>query len=121
MEIVNAQITRTMLGIEDHGCMTCMLDLKLGATQQGFGGYGFDGPITDADGRFLRRQGTAYGCEFIRRVLEVVGVERWEDLKGKYVRVKRGENWGASIVAIGNITEDKWFDPKELATELNVA
>ena len=34
---------------------------------------------------------------------------KFEDLKGKYVRVAI-KGWGHSVKIIGNILEDKWFD-----------
>ena len=43
------------------------------------------------------------------RIMDTVGVERWEDLKGKYIRIV-DEGWGSSVKKIGNIIEDKWFD-----------
>jgi hypothetical protein len=49
--------------------------------------------------------------EFIARVLDVVGVDSWEELPGKHIRVDHDE-WGP-IHRIGNIIEDKWFDPNE--------
>ena len=48
-----------------------------------------------------------------------MGVEKWEDLVGKYIRVE-SEGLGGGIVKIGNIIENKWFDPKELAQELGL-
>lgn len=119
VEIVNARIDSTMLGVEDHGIMTAMIGLDYGGSHQSFGGYGMDEPIKE-NGEFKGRRGTAYGCEFIRRVLEVVGVERWEDLKGRHVRVKRPKGLGGTIIAIGNIIKDQWFDPKELASEIGL-
>lgn len=118
MQIVNARIDSTMLGVEGHGILSCMIGLDYGGTHQGFGGYGMDEPLKDDTGKFIRRQGTAFGCEFIRRVLEVVGVERWEDLKGQHVRVKRGDGWNGEILAIGHIIKDEWFDPKALAASM---
>src|SRR3990167_10576868 len=103
MQIVNAKINGTMLGIEDHGIMTASVELDYGGSGQGFGGCALDEPIKDASGKFLRRQGTAYGCEFIKRILWVVGVERWEALIGKHVRVKREDGWGGMAFAIGHI------------------
>ena len=50
--------------------------------------------------------------EIIKSILDVVDVEEWEDLPGKHVRVKAEHT---KVHAIGNILEDKWFDPKELA------
>lgn len=111
METKNAKIRSTMLGVEDHGIMTCSISLDYGGMVQGFGGYGFDEPHKTEAEPFGRR-GTAYGCEFIRRVLVVVGVDCWEDLKGKHVRAVID---GGLVRKIGHIIEDKWFDPEELA------
>lgn len=40
----------------------------------------------------------------------VVGVSKWEDIKGRYVRVKQEDRL---VVGIGNIIKDKWFEPRE--------
>jgi hypothetical protein len=102
VEIKNAVIEGTMLGYEDHGILTCMLHLNYGGSGQGFGGYALD----SYDGN--DRIGTAYGMEFVRRILKTVGVEKWEDLKRKHVRVKA--EWG-KVHSIGHIIEDIWFTP----------
>ena len=114
----NAQIESTMLGYEDHGIMTCFLNLKQDGSGQGFGGYGLDNrPAKDKNGhRFGDRRPSKLSGFWIKRILEVVGVEKWEDLPGKYVRVD-GEEWG-EIKGIGNITKDKWFYPKKEIEEL---
>lgn len=96
-EIVNAKITGTMLGVEDHGIFSSYVYLEWDGGGVGFGGYVLGGPS---------------GIDFIREILEVVGVEKWEDLKGKYVRVDTG-GWGRPVTAIGNILKDKWLNPKE--------
>lgn len=96
----NAKITGTMLGYEDHGILTCLLNLRQEGTAQGFGGYRLDAP----------KGWSIYTDFWVKRILEVVGVECWEDLKGKYVRVD-GDEWGA-IKGIGHITDDKWFYPE---------
>lgn len=109
----NAIIEKTMLGIEDHGIMTFYIDLKQSGSGQGFGGYTLDDrPLQDAQGhRFGDRQPSIL-CGFcIKRILDVVGVNKWEDLVGKHVRVD-GEEYG-DIYAIGHIIEDKWFRPKQ--------
>lgn len=104
-----------MLGYEDHGILTAYLHLKFSGTEQGFGGYSMDAPHPSAKKDYsFRRIGTAFGCDFIIRVLKVVGVEKWEELKGKYVRADH--DWG-KIYRIGNIITDEWFDPQELALE----
>ena len=43
------------------------------------------------------------------RIMDTVGVERFQDLKGKYVRVAT-KGLGSSVKIIGNIIKDKWFD-----------
>ncbi len=109
-ETKNAKITSTMLGIEDHGILSCMIYLDYGGSGQGFGGYAMD----QWSERHGRRIGAAYGAEFILRVLHAVGVERWEDLPGKHVRVR---STYSKVHAIGHIIEDRWFSPDDLAKE----
>ncbi len=106
METVNAEIAGTMLGIEDHGIMSCSITLTGDGWGQSFGGWTFD----SYDKIKKERVGTAYGCEFIKRVLGTVGVESWEKLKGKHVRIRRTRD---KVSAIGHITKEKWFSPED--------
>ncbi len=112
-EIKNAVINSTMLGVEDHGILSCFIHLQYDGGGQGFGGYAMDSPTRSANPKDERRVGTAWGMEFIRRVLDVVGVNNWEDLKGKHVRVKATFS---KVESIGNIIKDKWFTPE---TDIN--
>ena len=107
-KIKNARIESTMLGTEDHGIMTAWLMLDYNGVGQGFGGYGFDNPIKNEYGGFRKREGIAWGMEYIIRVLKVVGVTKWEDLPGKFIRVKCTHT---GILEIGNILKDEWFNP----------
>lgn len=50
--------------------------------------------------------------EAISKVLEVVGVDKWEDLPGKYIRFE-DNGWGSAVTKIGNIIEEKWLDLEE--------
>ena len=50
--------------------------------------------------------------EAISKVLEVVGVDKWEDLPGKYIRFE-DNGWGSKVTKIGNIIEEKWLDLEE--------
>lgn len=43
------------------------------------------------------------------RIMDTVGVESWEDLAGKYIRVET-EDWGGEVKRIGNVISSKWFD-----------
>lgn len=115
IETKNAVIESTSLGGYDGGTsvMTCWLHLSYGGSGQGFGGYGLDEPYGDRAG-IRNRRGTAYGMEFITRIIATVGVDKWEDLPGKHIRVKAGYD---KVIAIGHIIEDRWFEPqKDLAS-----
>ena len=106
----NARIRSTRLGVEDHGILTAYIDLDYGGSGQAFGGYAFDAPVK-VNGEFSHREGTAYGMEFIRRVLVTLGVESWEKLPGTPIRVRASR---AQVEAIGHFIEDRWFDPSSI-------
>lgn len=111
--IENARITSTMLGVEDHGIMTCYLFLKFeNCNNCGFGGYELD--VYDKEEG--RRVGTAAGMQMIAEILETVGVKNWEDLLGTYVRCEF-EGYGGKITRIGNIIKDKWFSLEDFFAE----
>lgn len=113
LTIENARIVSTMLGREDHGILTCYVHLEGNGMVVGWGGYAFD----SWDDSLKRRVGAAYGMEFIAAVLDVAGVERWEQLPGAYVRLE-SQGWGGRATRIGHITKDLWFDPEALATRM---
>lgn len=113
--IENAIIDGTMLGVEDHGIITCFVFVKFDGAGAGFGGYAMD----TYDKALDRRVGTAYGMEFIARILSVVGVEKWEDLKGKPVRVKSG-GLGGRVTDLGHFIKNEWVNPDSLAMHAEV-
>ena len=43
------------------------------------------------------------------RIMDVVGVSRLEDMKGKYIRVAT-KGLGSTVKIIGNIINNRWFD-----------
>jgi len=49
----------------------------------------------------------------IKKVMDIVGVERLEDITGKPIRaIFAGEgSFGSNIIGIGHFLEDKWFVP----------
>lgn len=114
MEIQNALIKSTSLGYEDHGILTCWLHLDFGGSCQGFGGYALDEPIKDREGKFVERVPTVATGKWVKGILEVVGVEKWEALSGKHIRVEREDGWNGKIRRIGHFLEDKWFDPANI-------
>lgn len=108
MKIKNAIIRSTMLGRENHGIMTFMIFIKADSFNCGVGGYCLDEFNSATQTRVFR----AESMEAISKVLEVAGVDKWEDLPGKYIRFE-DNGFGHTVTKIGNIIEDKWFDLKE--------
>lgn len=108
MEIKNALITRTMFGREDHDILTFMIFVKCEGWECGVGGYALD----YYDKELGERVYSAKSLEAISEILNVVGVSRWEDLKGKHIRIK-DNGWGSTIDEIGNLMENKWFNLRE--------
>lgn len=98
LETRNAKISSTMLGYEGHGIMTWWLTLEWDGGGVGLGGYVLGGQS---------------GIDSIEEILKTVGVETWEELKGKYV-VLESEGIGGRAIGIRNlIKENVWFRPKE--------
>mgnify|MGYP003594591886 CR=1 FL=1 len=106
-KIVNAKITRTMLGREDHGIFTFMIFVEFNGSTCGIGGYSLD-QAADMQGG---RKYSVKGLEAIGRILDVIGVDKWEDLTGKYIRIV-DDGWGSPVNEIGHIMQDKWFNLK---------
>ena len=110
--IRNARITSTMLGREDHGIMTFMIYIDAGNFSCGVGGFRLDEFNMDSKTRVFR----AKSMEAVSEILKVVGVDKWEDLPGKYIRFE-DNGWGSTVTKIGNIIDDKWFDMKNFFAE----
>ena len=109
MEIKNAQIVSTHLGREDRGIMTFSIYVRFDNLEyQGVGGYALDRYDRKAETRVYN----AKGLEAISKILDVVGVNTWEQLPGKYIRIK-DQGRGKSIDEIGHLMEDKWFNLRE--------
>ena len=99
-----AKVESTSLGYEDHGILTCWLHLKYGTGVQGAGGYALD----EYDEAAERRVGTAYGCEFIVRLMRACGVDEWSKVKGRTVyAVRDGEGFGARVIGIAPLPTEK--------------
>jgi len=102
METKNARIESTMLGKEDHGMFTFYLHLDYGGSGQGAGGY----CLSDKNGYV--------SLKIIGKILEIVGVETWEELVGKPIRVRCTN---MKVYAIGNLLKDEWLDFTEFDWE----
>lgn len=99
--IENGKIVKTELGGD---IMTFWLEIEFDVGGCGFGGYTLD----TYDEKTSKRIGTAKGLQAIKKVLSTVGVDKWEDLKGQYIRCEH-QGFGGKIIRIGNLIKDKWF------------
>lgn len=107
-EIKNALIKNASISMADHGCLTYWLNLEFGSCVCSYGGYCIGHGYLGA----TKFDGSPSGLVAMMRIMDVVGVSRWEDLNGKYVRVQFS-GLGKPIDIIGNIIEDKWFNQRE--------
>ena len=93
MHTKNARISKTMLGYEDHGIFTFSIELNYGGSFQGAGQYCLYQPTTGSD----------YAGKMISQILEVVGVDTWEQLPGKsVVALLDGDQWNAQVIGLQN-------------------
>lgn len=106
-EVMNAKITHVDLSMADHGCLDMAVTMDGGGWGCVFGGYKLGSGYLGAD----EFEGSAAGLEYIMRVMDTIGVDRFNQMKGKYARCVFDDT--QRIVMIGHITENKWFDPKE--------
>ena len=106
-EIRNAVIKSTHLGYEGHGLFSFMLHLDYGGAGQGFGGYCLWN---------LRHENNncIWGATVIEKILKTVGVQAWEDLTGKHIKVIAEHHKVYGIC--GFLTED-WFYINDLEVE----
>ena len=107
----NAEITSTVLGREGYGIFTCELWLKFNSGGCGYGGYSLDEPAGNG-----KRKMTAIGAQAVVELMNVVGVETWEDVKGQFVRCEN-EGYGGKVIKIGHLIENKWFSFEEFFKE----
>lgn len=121
MKTENAKITSTFLGVEDHGIFTAYVTVEGHAFGCSFGGYAFDEPLRDGSGEFVKRRGCGFGSEFIKRLLEVLEVEKWESLTGTPVRIKIDGNGFGAIKDIGHFLKDQWLDVPSIVSEFKEA
>lgn len=107
-KILNAKIESVSLCFAND-ILTFYLGLKIeGGAGCCFGGYALD-EYDKEEGRRIPR---SIGLECLEKIMKTVGVQSWENLMDKYIRVVcRG--LGESIAEIGNIMEDEWFNIEE--------
>ena len=105
---INAKITGTSLTMGDHGCLTYLLSLESSGYACNYGGYCLGHGYLGAK----EFDASSKGLEAMMHIMNVVGVERWEDLPGSYVRIV-DPGLGGTVDTIGNIMKDQWFNQRE--------
>ena len=109
MEIKNALITYADLSMADHGLFTLRIGIQFDeCVHTEIGGYVLGRGYVGAS----QFEGSPKGIEEIMRIMDVVGVDRFSELEGKYIRIV-DEGWNKPIKKFGNIIKDKWFDYEE--------
>lgn len=104
-DLLNGKITATKLTMEDYGCLSGDIVIEGCGCGVVYGGYCLGHGYLGAK-EFTCSESTA---PYLMRIMDTVGVNRWEDLNGKYVRwACRGLS--DTVKIIGNIIDDKWFD-----------
>ena len=104
-EIKNAIISSVSIDMGDRNLLTAWVHLDYGGSGQGFGGYALYLPKS-----YKHHSLESVAGHFIFRCMEIAGVEKWQDMKGKSVRVKASRS---RVEAIGHIVKDDWFNPSE--------
>lgn len=113
-------IKSTTIGMEDHGIVTAYLNCEYNGGGISVGGMCLDTPVKDADGKFLRREGTAFGLDHLMALVHTVGAPTWEACKGREVFVLfegTGGHWGSMAVGIAGLLNGEVLILKEHAEE----
>lgn len=113
MRTENVKITNASLTMEDHGVLTFYITVEGAGIGVNLGGYCIGSGYLGAK-EFSAENGG--GIVAMMNIMNVVGVHKWEDLKGKYCRIKI-DGWDSTVSVIGNIIENKWFDMKKFFEE----
>jgi hypothetical protein len=104
VQVTNAVIKQTFIGIE-QGVLGVYLGVHVGGDQL----VRIVNLQVESDGKPSARAG-----DLIRNILEIVGVDTWELLSERAVRIKVEEG---SVVAVGNLLTDNWLNFKEFVDE----
>lgn len=104
-KIENALIKNVDISMADHGCVTLQIALNGDGWGCVYGGYCIGHGYLGAE----EFDSSPIGIEYIARIMDIIGVSHFNDMKGKYIRVAT-KSWGDTIKIIGSIIKDKWFD-----------
>lgn len=105
-ELKNATIKSAKISIDNGFILTAYLDLDYGSNCQGFGGYVL--AMNETATHYKDSMQFNSAGIFIQRVMEIAGVESWDLLPGKNIRVYHNHS---KVKSIGHIIKDEWFNP----------
>ena len=111
--IVNARIEDARMTLDRDIFLCAWLDMRFGedeSSAQGFGGN----ILFNTHQKDRHQNDNAFAARFISGVMEAIGVYSWAELRGRYCRIERKDDWNSPILAVGHITKDKWFRPDDL-------
>lgn len=100
-----AKIERTMLGYEDHGIFTGILDLDYGASHQGAGLMSLDYRDSETERRLESVPGAVH--RWVTGVLRACGVDSWEKVKGRTVIAICEEGWNGRVIGLKPLPTEK--------------
>jgi len=104
-EIKNAVIESVKLSFGDRGFLDMWLTLDYGGSGQGFGGFCLYLPKS-----FSHHKLESVAGHHIFRCMQIAGVEDFDKLRGRTIRVKASHD---GVNEIGHIVKDDWFCPRE--------
>lgn len=104
-QVKNAVIEKAIIDTGDRGLLTAWLQLDYGGMGQGFGGHALYLPES-----YDHHELKSFAGHFIFRCLEIAGVDCWDRLPSKTIRVRTEKGL---IKAIGHIVKDDWFCPED--------
>lgn len=109
--ICNAIIKSAEISL-DRGSFLCVwLTLDYGdGSCQGFGGHVLGGVPDCSAGN--HENSPNYAAEALVSIMRVCGVDKFSNIKGMAVRVKRAHaEFGGEALAVGHIIKDIWYEP----------
>lgn len=104
--IENAVIVSVEINDGERELLTAWISVKLkDGNFQSFGGHALY-----LSREYSNHELNSYAGHFIYRCMQIAGVNSWEEMVGKAIRVRKpGED--EKIEAIGHIINDDWFSP----------
>ena len=106
-EIENAKITGVSISMADHACLVFKIFLEDSIGYAVLGNYKNGTGLLN--GNYWEGNGSAVVA--MMKIMDTVGVEKWEHLDGKYCRVEYDEQ--GNVERIGHIIRNKWFNVRE--------